>query len=263
MNKKAIQVTILTLILIIVTFIVLFVIVEQINSYLHEANAREYCRLSVVAMQKTRVAGQSTGIFTIDCPMKYVDIKKKDLPKQAKASLPSNVPQAPVSIEKREEHVKRKIADAMYDCWYQMGSGAHTDFEDAWWKDTEACLICSRITFEKPADYISPQGLAKLNSWLEQNYLAGASKTYSSMLSFQGNRRYYIEDSYSIDPNSNYYVMFVGINDANNLNGNPAFSKNFELSSYINIGISSNPYSLVYVVKEEHLADLGCGLLLN
>ena len=47
--------------------------------------------------------------------------------------------------DKNEEIVKRKVADAMVDCWDQFGKGKLELFKD----DSVYCSICHRITFNK------------------------------------------------------------------------------------------------------------------
>ena len=113
-----------------VLLLVLVIVLAAFVIITHEANLREAylkavgkttCEASVRghAALKLRYADFSGEI---DCPTIKLKIDDKD-----------------------EEIVKKKIADAMTDCWDQFGKGDLDLFKD----DSVYCSICHRITFGK------------------------------------------------------------------------------------------------------------------
>ncbi|MEM4336441.1 MAG: hypothetical protein QXG86_00355 [Candidatus Woesearchaeota archaeon] len=238
MRKKAVQVSLLTLIILIVVFIIILVLTNKINFYLKKTNIREYCRLSVEAEQAAKIGGKET-IFNLDCPMQYIYIKNSELPKED---------------DKIKNYISRKIADAMYDCWYKMGKGKYYDFTNKFiGADDQACLLCSIIYFEKKGLTIE-----NMKDWLDKNIPTGAQFSYSDFLSFNEEKRYYFEEP--ISTSSNYYVVFVAIVDSPNLKFPDEMKKYFNIPS---MSIGGTPFSAVVLVKDKEIEKLGCEMLLN
>ena len=244
MRKKGVQISLITLIILIICFILILVLQSRISTYLKKSNSREFCRLSVSSMQATLIEAKIGGpggketIFHLDCPMQYVDIKNSDLPKDE---------------GKTDNFISKKIADSMYDCWYQMGKGEYSDFEDKI-GDKTSCLLCSRISFEKKDIEI-----ADFDKWLTKNAPAGSSFSYDNFLTLNGKKRYcIIDDNSRIESGISYYTFFVANNDGANLND--IFKKNMPVEERT---LSSAPFSAVCLVKESDFKNLGCEELLN
>ncbi|MBI4141615.1 hypothetical protein HY484_01680 [Candidatus Woesearchaeota archaeon] len=77
--------------------------------------------------------------------------------------------------EKNEEKAKKKIADALYNCYYQFGRGEKELFKD----QGTFCFVCSTIDFEDEAKQIST--LPEFNKYLFENY-ANTKETYAKYL---------------------------------------------------------------------------------
>ena len=109
-----------TFLLLLVGFILLKFETNISDAY-QRAAVKQTCKASVEthAALKMRFADFSGDI---KCPTEKVVIKNKD-----------------------ENVVKRKIADAMYDCWDQFNRGKDDLFSD----DSVYCTICHRISLDK------------------------------------------------------------------------------------------------------------------
>jgi len=237
MKKKSMQVSLMDLIIAAIVALIIIALVVGINSYLKKANEREYCRLSIMSMQAAKVAHRTT-VFHLDCPMQFINVKKTDLPKDQ---------------VKEDNFIHKKYADAMYDCWYEAGKGEYTDFAEKTFGDKQACFLCSRISFEKQNAPDNYQTMDNFGDWLKKNSAVGSSLSYFDFLSYKDSTRFIVPDN-QIDPNSNYYLVFVATNDGDNL----------DQTAYKNrLAVQSGPFSLVYLIKEQDFKSLGCQVLIN
>lgn len=100
----------------------------------------ETCRGSVflrgAALEKTALA--ELIIPSLKCKTEY-----RCLTKGEKCS--PGYEKVPV---KGESQVKKEIADAMYNCWFQLGEGS-VDFIGKKFRRESSCVICSRIIFDE------------------------------------------------------------------------------------------------------------------
>lgn len=80
-----------------------------------------------------------------------------------------NCPTIPLEIhDKDKEVIKKKIADAMYDCWDEFGRGRLDLFSD----DNVYCVICHKITFDKNIKFNG------LNEYIATKKAPGQEATY-------------------------------------------------------------------------------------
>lgn len=77
--------------------------------------------------------------------------------------------------EKDEETAKKKIADALYNCYYQFGRGEKELFSGT----GTFCFVCSTIDFEDEGKKIG--SLPEFNKYLFENY-ANTKETYAHYL---------------------------------------------------------------------------------
>ena len=240
MRKKGMQVSLMTLIILIVTFIFLLMLAGQINDYLKKSNAREYCRLSIVSMEASKISGKQT-VFNLDCPMQYIAVKDSNLPKDD---------------AKKQGAVIKKVADAMYDCWYQGGKGEYTSLENELigMQDVN-CLLCSRINFKLEKPITVP--LTEADAWLKKNSPAGSPMKYSEYLTYNGQQRYYYSSQEKeLTTDSSYYIVLFTIR--------PKTTFENYLSLGANLLFNTNKgYSYVGVEKQENFNDLKCEALAN
>lgn len=135
-------------VIILITTLVLFNFLGNVKETYAEETAKQTCKINVQAHAKLKLRyADFSG--EIRCPT--VKLKIND---------------------KNEEIAKKKLADALYDCWDQFGRGGLELFSD----DGVYCAICHRITLDKEI---------KVNGFTE--YLAtknapGQTLTYSQFL---------------------------------------------------------------------------------
>ena len=112
--------------------------------------------------------------------------------------------------DKNEEIAKKKIADAMVDCWDQYGNGKLDLFKD----DNVYCAICYRITFGKDVqikgfeDYLA-QNNAKGTKIRYSQYLTTEKTQDSDFLNKFSNR--IVDDTILASQQNEYAIIFTFI----------------------------------------------------
>lgn len=184
--SKLMTYSLVFLIIILITAFILLKFQSNIKNAYAEAAAKQTCKTSVQAHAalKLRYADFSGEI---KCPTSYLKIN-----------------------DKSEEIAKKKVADAMFDCWDQFGKGKLDLFTD----DSVYCTICHRITFGKEVqinkltEYLAakqPQG--QKISYLQ---LLTAEKTQNSeFLKELENKK--IADTIDASKNNEYAIIFTYI----------------------------------------------------
>lgn len=177
------------LISVFVLLLVVFVVIK------HEATLREaYSK----AVGKTTCEASIKGHAALK--LKYADFSGE-----------INCPTVRFKIDdKKEDVVKKKIADAMVDCWNQFGKGKLELFSD----DSVYCAICHRITFDKNVQVKGfTEYLAKTNvpgqkiSYIQ--YLTTAKTENSDFLNVLTNQK--IDDSILASQQNEYAIIFTYI----------------------------------------------------
>ncbi len=130
-DKKAILVdTLMIVILAAVIAIIFLILAFYFKQALKTGGDIETCRLSVLANAKMK------NTVGIDCPKNEINLGMKDFRDSGKLGV--------------ENAVKRELAEEMRLCWYKMGEGMITPFEDMDdLKSRRYCVICSEISFDK------------------------------------------------------------------------------------------------------------------
>ena len=112
--------------------------------------------------------------------------------------------------DKNEEVVKKKIADAMVDCWDQYGQGKLDLFKD----DNVYCAVCHRITFDKDIQvkgflrYLADKN-PKQGSISYIKYLSTEKTQNSDFLNELSNN--YVDDTILASQQNEYAVIFTYI----------------------------------------------------
>jgi len=252
MNKKAIQETVLTIIIGVIVFILMLTLTTVINSVLHATQQRESCRISILEAEISKKAVSGAIRPEIDCPMQVITIKSKDLPRD-EADQP--------------DFIRQKFAKAMYDTWYVAGRGERTAFQrNLITGANKYCLIYARINMQDLP--VKKAEVNDMSNWLSTETPPESSTSYYSFLSYQGRQGFHIIDSSNplqtsdaqeIDPSQNYYVVYWTSMD-NYLP--PGLAGLRDLNDLFNIA-QTGPVPQVFVVPEKYFGDIGCDVLLN
>jgi len=255
MNKKAIQESLLTLILGIVIFILILGLSTTINAAIHKSRIREYCRLSIVTVEVSKEATFGAIKPSLDCPMQTIEIKKENLPKK-----------------NPEDYVKRIFAQAMYDAWYVAGRGEHRKFQSKLFGGDVSCLIYARINFD---DKIKEENLdlGGMTQWMTVNNPLESTTSYFSYLTYNDKRAFHIidasdpnniKDSETIDPSKNYYVVYWALMKSTKTIGalSPLIGALAQLND-LTSSIGEGRIPQIFVVPEEQFESIKCNSLLN
>jgi len=149
---------------------ILFLLFPSIQKMFVGGIDRETCHSSVL-IRSTAIGGKLLGEIG-QIPLKEFPLKCKT----EQINITSSDPEA----------AKKRVADAMYDCWWMLGEGKE-DFFDvstfkavSGFKTTEsACIICSVISFKGEAEKI---GDIDILPYL-QNNVPGTNYSYSTYFS--------------------------------------------------------------------------------
>ncbi len=256
MNKKAMQESLLTMIIGVVIFILMLGLNNVINATLSEARHREVCRLSIAEVELAKKATLETLKPQIDCPMSVTDIEKDDLPKdEAKAA----------------DLVKREFAQAMYDTWYVSAQGEHRTFQQRiFTKGNVHCLLYSRINLHDIDEALNKEDLGGMTSWLTVNNPPESSKSYFTHLTYENKRAFFIIDASDpdririadeIDPSKDYYVVFWASFEEGGIIGKLNIIG--DVAKVIREVLEERWFPQVIVVPEEQFEHIGCEALLN
>ena len=120
-------------------------------------------------------------------------------------------PTIPLKInDKNEEIVKKKIAEAMYDCWDKFGRGQEDLFAD----NNIYCTICHRITFDKNVKF---SGFTK---YIASERPSGQKITYLQFMStertdnsefLKESEKQKIDDTIDASKQNEYAIIFTYI----------------------------------------------------
>ena len=194
--------------LIVILFTAFFLLKFQANikEVYAEATAKQTCKTSVRANAALK--------------LRYADFSGE-----------LNCPTVKVKIDdKNEENVKKKLADAMFDCWDQFGRGQLELFSD----DSVYCAICHRITFNKEmkvngfTEYLATKQIpAQKISYLQ--FLTTERTQNSEFLKELENKK--IVDTIDTSQGNEYAIIFTYIK------GKRSLDKYLEKAKYTAPGI--------------------------
>ncbi len=123
--------------------------------------------------------------------------------------------------DKNEDVIKRKVADAMVDCWDQFGKGKLDLFKD----DSVYCSICHRITFNKEIKFNGfmkylaeekPSKQAEVKNITYLQYLTTEKTQNSDFLNELANRK--IDDTVLASQQNEYAIVFTYVKGKQYLN---------------------------------------------
>jgi len=177
---------IVSIIIAVITIVLLTNVIIKIKEASAEEAAKQTCKISVQTQAKSKLRyADFSG--EIKCPTVKLEIK-----------------------DKSEDAVKKKLADAMYDCWDQFGRGKLELFLD----DSVYCAICHRITFGDDAK------ISGFKEYLATNNAPGQKISYLQFLTTEQtqnsdflkeleNKK--IDDAIDASENSEYAIVFTYI----------------------------------------------------
>ncbi len=243
MKKKAVQVELKTLILVVIIAIVLFIFVSRMVDYFKKVNYEEFCRLNVIAAAKTKVVGKQ--LISLECEMQRTKIEKET-----------------------DDEIKQTIADSLVSCWKIFGQGNLTPFNQniADFKLRNACFICRKITFDeslKNEDY----KVIGFDEWLKENDLPRTNTKYIDYLSHKLEKEERIvpfifrkkevntfEPPTMLDSKKEYYITYFA--------ALPGFlSENFQIAGIKFAGTEAVP--ILAIVPSDEFDALGCDKIYN
>lgn len=184
--SKLMTYSMVSIVIILITVFILFKFEGSIKEAYAEATAKQTCKTSVYTHAKLK--------------MRYVDFSGE-----------IKCPTLKLTIDdKNEDIVKKKLADAMYDCWDQFGRGNLDLFSD----NSVYCAICHRITFDKNikingfTEYLATQQAPSQKiSYLQ--FLTTERTQNSDFLKEFENKK--IEDKIDGSKNNEYAIIFTYI----------------------------------------------------
>lgn len=243
MNKKAVQVELKTLILIIIVAIVLFIFVSRMVDYFKKANYEEFCRLNVIAASKTKVIGKQ--LISLECEMQRTKIEKSS-----------------------DDEIKKTIADSLVSCWRIFGQGNLSPFRQniIGFGLRNACFICRKITFDESLKNENYE-VAGFDMWLNENNMPGTNTKYIDYLSYKVEKEVRVipfifrkrevntfEPPTTLNSTKEYYITYFT-----------------ELPSYLSQktkrgGIEfagTEPVSILTIVPSDEFDALGCDEIYN
>jgi len=200
MNKRGIETAYLIGILILIVSAAILYYVIKVMPYT-KIVSREACRLSVVARSNKLLKGIGTvtpnELVPLNCKTEEIKIKTAN----------------PIEIEK-------EIANAMYDCWWQLGEGKKKFWTDSLWKQLgipklgrikSSCVICSVIKFD---ERIKNKALTlDMVSYLQQAKVPDKNMTYLEYFTETENAKLPagLEVEEKLTTKDDYVIIFMGI----------------------------------------------------
>lgn len=188
---KLLTYSMVSIVVALVVAFVLFNFYGKIEEAYAEESAKQICKASVYGASKLK--------------LQYWDLSYADFSDQVKC------PTAKLSINDRnKDTAKKKLADAMYDCWGQFGEGKLDLFND----DNVYCSICHRVTFGKDVKiggfmkYLANNKIPDGKTPYLQYLTAERTDNSEFLKAFESNK---IEDNIDGSKNSEYAIIFTYI----------------------------------------------------
>lgn len=176
------------LVLLLIAFGILWLFITNWKSWVGGASDKEVCRLSVVAMAKTKTPIIGTASpFDLNCKTRTEIIKEKD-----------------------KEKIKEALANSMYDCWYQMAEGKFDFFSD--WDfglSDSRCIICSINKFDENA-WQGEMNVNEFEDYLNTKKIPIKKITYAEYFTGVENAKVdFGEEIMSLDKDNPVYTIFL------------------------------------------------------
>ena len=203
-NKRALlPTTLATIIIIIISALILIFFLGQFSGLFGEQIDKETCHTSVVLRGQQSLIGEATKrAIPLRCKTAYKCL-----------SMGGKCPEDYTKIEVRdEEDIKREIANAMYDCWWQLGEGK-INFLKSEWMGKNTCLFCSLISFDNKIQEKYSE-IKDLSNYIAKTNIPEKNITYLQYLSNNPNVEIppsNVGDKYST--NEKYAITFGYTNE--------------------------------------------------
>jgi len=195
MKKALVPSTLVTIMIILISFVALGYAVVRITGIIPSTLDREACRDSVILRSSDLLKGTHLTPELIPLKCKTENIKIS----------------SPI-----EEDIQKTVVNAMYDCWWMLGEGKVDFFTPSnWWNisnplglESPNCIICSQIKFEGGAKNKNIDIIGYMN----RKIIPGKDITY--MQYFNGNKDAVFSTNVEVKPlntNTDYSVIFIGV----------------------------------------------------
>ncbi len=172
----------ITVILLIIGFcILLYVFYTSISN---TDSDRKVCHTSVVlrGTMPDVVGTDSKEVIPLKCRTKRLCVSDKLLGKgECSESLGKDFETARVSSDakKKENEIKKILAEEMADCWAMMGEGKIQVFKREVLLGKRSCVVCSRVVFDKN---IKLEKIEGLSNYLLTKKIYNKNETYFQFL---------------------------------------------------------------------------------
>ncbi len=177
-NKKGLtQQTIILLIVLLVSFAVIFMVLRGYGEIIPETLTKEACRDSALlragAINNLKLAGRTLiGLPELKCKTEYKCLSSGGSCREGYGKV--NVI--------NDEAIKREFASSMAECWSTLGEGKVDFVGPELTTIQNVCVICSVISFDESAK-TSRKEISGLANYLSENKLPLRNTTYLQYLS--------------------------------------------------------------------------------
>jgi len=151
-----------SLIILLVTFIAIWIFTGNFSGFLKGASEDEICRTSILAAAQSKFfLNIGKPITPLKCPRKELVIRRSDVVVDGLIN---------------QDKAHKIIADEMFKCWSKVGAGKidpFTNWKDSNWESGKEslCLICSYITFDDDLLEFMKDGISNKVIHSPVNYL--------------------------------------------------------------------------------------------
>lgn len=143
---------------------------------------KEACRLSIIVRSMPVAGNPLKGIEPLQCKTEQIEIDNK---------------------YRTEEQIKKKVADALAECWSMVGKGELNFMPKGFWSE-DYCMICSSIEFDKNAKKNFPV-VSGLLSYMNNSKISGEQSYYNYI--FNDNLK--VNADVDIDSSQDYVILFT------------------------------------------------------
>jgi hypothetical protein len=250
------------------------------SSYIKNRSDIEACHLSVLGKSYSKPGGKSP--LEMHCPRNYITFfENKIVSRTGTKETKNKVVVKGIKTDKFKELTQdivfQTIAQEAKDCWYKMGEGKYVPFDQNFFIQTTACMLCSSIEFEpsmkeKPVDYKG------ISLYLNETVIPGTEQTYAEYLQspvFQRQRvpwvfipfvvnvvkvgdTYDVTTSDTISTSGTYYLGYQAFNPTTvKWNFVDFFTLLFKGQ------VRDEVYGILFLINADNMSAINCGMLYN
>ncbi len=224
--------TLAAIILLVISFIVIFSINTGFAGVLTDSSEKSACSISLVAMHQAKKIDQAEKV-RLNCPIQQMNLTLRQLQedeKNIKKYIDNYKGESFFYKESYLEHAMNKvIAKEMMSAWRTAGEGRLDLFENYWWGDGDLssekykvwaikgerpvnCIVFARVRFDEGIrNEFKDRKIRSLNEWLKKNQLPKSDTTYMGYLSDDGERSLF-EPFYEYGVEESLAVVYARIN---------------------------------------------------